>query len=297
MLSACAAVTHKKFSEPNGDFSVTYPSGWQPSWGIQTLNFYHPAGREVRIGIGGYPSNREDPPTAEVYIESALSSAKLYGSQIDRNGKITISGNPATRLEYSSKQSWVDRHDQKTSDRMFSVVQVVVPHGAHYHVLSMSGLSEDAAAIMPEFDRMVAGFRLGSVRHSLAEWSGIYDGPLEARMMVARNPEELQKMLWFFGEPVKKLIPEEGFDFTNSLLAGISLGQKSTGGYSVRIEGSREKDGVLFIRYREGRPGSGSIVTQALTAPYHLKVLPAGSAKSVRFENIDQPDKSKYVTQ
>jgi len=163
MLSACAAVTHKQFSEPNGDFSVTYPSAWQPSWGIQTMNFYHPADREVRISIGGYPSNREDPLTAEAYIESTLSSAKLHGAQIGLNGKISVSGNPATRLEYFSKQAWVDRYDQKASDRMFFVVQVVVPHGAHYHVLSMSGLAEDAAAIMPEFDRMVAGFRLGRV--------------------------------------------------------------------------------------------------------------------------------------
>jgi hypothetical protein len=130
------------------------------TWGIQTLNFYRPADREVRISIGGYPSNREDPLTAEAYIESTLDRARLNGSRIEQNRKITVSGHSATRLEYSSKQSWIDRHDQKASDRTFFVVEVVVPHGAHYHVLSMSGLSEDAILIMPEFDRMVSGFHL-----------------------------------------------------------------------------------------------------------------------------------------
>jgi len=123
---------------------------------------------------------------------------------------------------------------------------------------------------------------------TLTEWSGMYDGPHEAGMLSARNPEELQRMIGFFGESVKKLIPEGGIDFKTSMLAGISLGQKRTGGYSVTIVDAREKDGVLYIRYRERKPGPRSIVTQAITAPFHLKVLSASTAGSVRFDKIDE---------
>lgn len=74
-------------------------------------------------------------------------------------------------------------------------------------------------------------------------------------MISARNLEELRKMWKFFGPPTRKFITEEGFDFTTGMLVGISLGQKPTGGYAVRIEDTREEDGFLCIRYRERKPG------------------------------------------
>lgn len=285
LSTVAVADSSKQFSEPNGEFSLSYPAEWQPAWGVRTMYFSRPAGKEVRISIGGYPL-AEEPPTAAAYVESALAAAKLLESRITRHEEITVSGNPATRLEYSTSQVHFDQEGKPAADRISSVVEIVFPVGARYYVLSLTGLGEDVIAITPEFERMVNSFLPGKPSQTLTEWSGIYNGAPAARMLAARNPEELQKMIGLFGEPVRKLIPEGGFDFKNSMLVGISLGQKPTGGYSVRIVGTREEEGVLYIRYREKEPDSGEIVTQALTAPYHLKVLPASNATSVRFEKI-----------
>ncbi len=163
-----AAAPYEEFIEPNGDFSITYPSAWQRSVGLQTVHFFKPTGRDVEISIGGYPLDRKDPPTAEAYIESSLSKAALYGYQIHQNKKITLTNTSATRLEYSSRLG-VDQHGQKTTERSLTDVEIVISHGSHYHVLSLSGLSADAGAVMPEFDRMVDSFQLGKPRQLLAE--------------------------------------------------------------------------------------------------------------------------------
>ena len=293
-LSACAAaVTYKQLNELHSEVSITYPSAWHPSRNAQGLDFLYPAGREVLISIRRYPSGREHYPTAETYINATLENAKSYGGQIKQRDIITVAGRKATYMEYTSKQAWRDQHKELTFERIITVAEVVVPHGVEYYVMSLEGLPEDATQIMSEFKRMAASFMPGKPSKALVEWSDIYDGPLGARKMVARNPKELQKMIGVFGRSVEKLIPEGGFDFSTALLAGISLGEKPTGGYLVRIADTHEQDGVLYIRYRERIPGPGSIVTQAFTTPYSLKVLPASTATSVLFENIEnisQPD-------
>ncbi|MBK5274713.1 MAG: hypothetical protein JJE30_06645 [Desulfuromonadales bacterium] len=167
MLSVyAAAATYEQFKHPQGDFSITYPSAWQRSVGLQTVRFFNPTDRKVEISIGGYPLDRKDPPTAEAYIESSLNKAALYGYRILQNKKITLSNTSATRLEYSSKLG-VDQHGQKTAERSFNDVEIVISHGSHYHVLRLSGLTADAVGIMPEFDRMVEVFSLGNPASSL----------------------------------------------------------------------------------------------------------------------------------
>lgn len=166
--SVHAAATYEQFKHPQGDFSITYPSAWQRSVGLQTVRFFKPTGRDVEISIGGYPLDRNEPPTAEAYIDSSLDKAALHGYRILQNKKITLSSTSATWLEYSSKLR-IDQHGQKTAERSFTDVEIVFSHGSHYHVLSLSGLSADAADIMPEFDRMVNSFQLGIPRQHLVE--------------------------------------------------------------------------------------------------------------------------------
>lgn len=125
-------------------------------------------GKEVEISIGGYPLDQKDPPTATAFIKSSLNKAALYGYLILQNKKITLSNKSATRLKYSSKLE-VDKHGQKTAERSFTDVEIVISHGSHYHVLSLSGLTADAVDIMPEFDRMVDSFQLGEPSKLLPE--------------------------------------------------------------------------------------------------------------------------------
>ena len=84
---------------------------------------------------------------------------------------------------------------------------------------------------------------------------------------------------------MSKFYSTSGFDFGKHMLVAISMGQQPTGGYAVSIEDAVEFEGVLTVRYRERAP-KGDFVTQALTFPYHLKLLPSSKDGKVRFEKI-----------
>lgn len=278
---ASFATQYQRFAHPGGDFVFEYPSGWKLSPGLQTVNFPHPDDKEVAVRIGAFPLDRNDPRTSEEYVATTIKNMGLYGGHLDRNEVIQVSGRDATRLEFVEKHgSWGQA----------SGVEIIVPNGAQYYVLSLYGKVADVALIRPEFDRLVSSLRLGQAPKFLMEWSGTYDGPKEAKRMVARTPGELHGMIRVFGQSVKKLIPEGGLDFNAYMLAGISLGQKPTGGYSVRIEDANERGGIQYVRYREQSPKPTSMVTQAFTSPHHLKLLPAGKAAIVKFEKICEPE-------
>jgi hypothetical protein len=103
--------------------------------------------------------------------------------------------------------------------------------------------------------------------------------------MVARTPEELRSMIGIFGrDMVGTVIPDSGFDFSAYMLVAISMGQKPTGGYWVEINDVIRRDDVLSVRYREHIPGQNEYVTQALTAPFHIKVLPRSEGGTLLFE-------------
>lgn len=56
----------------------------------------------------------------------------------------------------------------------------------------------------------------------------------------------------------------------NGTIVGVFLGQRPTGGYSVKVVRASAANGVLTLVVRVGAPGPGSIVTQALTSPWTL---------------------------
>jgi hypothetical protein len=65
------------------------------------------------------------------------------------------------------------------------------------------------------------------------------------------------------------------------------VGQRPTGGYAVTIQGAAERAGVLYVRYQERRPRPGELVTQVLTTPYHVRVMPRSEAPQVVFEQVE----------
>jgi hypothetical protein len=59
-------------------------------------------------------------------------------------------------------------------------------------------------------------------------------------------------------------------DFTKSMVVGIFLGYRPTGGHSVEITRIERQGNELVVTYRERQPGKSDIVTQVITMPYHL---------------------------
>lgn len=105
--------------------------------------------------------------------------------------------------------------------------------------------------------------------HETREWRGIFGGPQEESVFVAKNLADWNR-LW---ARVSKE-PPVSFDPTRDMAIGIFLGTRRTGGYSVEIISAKEQGNVFLVEYIERKPGPDKFVIQALTTPYLIKLFP-----------------------
>ena len=91
-------------------------------------------------------------------------------------------------------------------------------------------------------------------------------GVEDARQVVVRTPQEW-KALWQEHAPGQ---PMAAVDFTKSMVIGVFLGSRNTGGHRVTITGIEREGASVVVTYREERPAKGDITTQVITFPHHL---------------------------
>ncbi len=64
--------------------------------------------------------------------------------------------------------------------------------------------------------------------------------------------------------------PKPAVDFSRSMLIGVFLGSRPSGGYGLEITAIDTHDAGLTVTWRESRPTPRAVVTQVLTMPYHI---------------------------
>lgn len=110
---------------------------------------------------------------------------------------------------------------------------------------------------------------------------GSYSGIREPLQIVIRDQREWAAF-WTRHSSIKSKpsLPPE-VDFSAEMVAGIFLGEKSTGGYIVEIS-TVELDGSnMRLYYREKSPAPDAMVTQVLTQPFHLIKLQKYNASPI----------------
>lgn len=102
-----------------------------------------------------------------------------------------------------------------------------------------------------------------------AQWSGQHGGSSTPGVRELRTTDQWQAFWQQVGrEPPRVLDPER------EMAVAIFVGEKNTGGYGAEIVGARVHEGRLVIDYREISPAPDAMVTQALTAPWAVVILP-----------------------
>ena len=102
---------------------------------------------------------------------------------------------------------------------------------------------------------------------------GDQSGIERQREVTIRTAEEWQA-LW------KEHHPDEqppSVDFSKSMVIGVFLGFRNTGGYSVAITSIDRTGNEIVVTWKETRPGPQAITSQVLTFPHHI----------VRMERLD----------
>lgn len=81
------------------------------------------------------------------------------------------------------------------------------------------------------------------------------------------------------------ILPE--VDFTQQTVLAVFFGQKSTGGYSIRITSIKRTGSELLVTYHESEPEKGKLNSQVINSPAHIVKISQSKTKgdfsSVRF--------------
>ena len=110
----------------------------------------------------------------------------------------------------------------------------------------------------------------------LAEGSNAV-GSEEAEYKIIKNSSSLLNV-WnrAYGNQLS-VPPLPNVDFDKETIVAIFMGQKSTGGYALRLENIQIDENELFLDLQQIVPGEGAITTQAFSHPWMLiKILRGG---------------------
>jgi hypothetical protein len=75
--------------------------------------------------------------------------------------------------------------------------------------------------------------------------------------------------------PVTPAPPVPEVDFTREMVILASLGARGSGGYGIRVDSAYDAGAYVEVVVRRSSPGSGCIVTAALTQPVDVVRIPA----------------------
>jgi hypothetical protein len=103
----------------------------------------------------------------------------------------------------------------------------------------------------------------------LAAWSGT-DGGEKSHAVRTLMTNDAWDSFW---RNVGREKPR-ALNTANEMAIAIFMGERRTGGFGVTIDTVRAQSGKLLVRYQETAPSPDMMVTQALTAPWAVAIVP-----------------------
>lgn len=112
---------------------------------------------------------------------------------------------------------------------------------------------------------------------------GVYSGYTDKATM-AINQEVVFSDLWAKMNSIYTSAPPlPQIDFAKETALAVFMGQKSSGGYLIEIAKIAEENERVVVFVKEAKPPPSSVVTLALTQPYHI-VKTGKITKSIEFK-------------
>lgn len=102
-----------------------------------------------------------------------------------------------------------------------------------------------------------------------------YESALDAHAgIVVRDAAEWERVWKRHHARVIPVPPSPAVDFMHEMVLGVTLGQRPTGGYGVRIRAARVQGSRLVVDVVESAPATGAIVPMVVTQPYAFVRVP-----------------------
>lgn len=93
----------------------------------------------------------------------------------------------------------------------------------------------------------------------------VYQGKTEKSYEIIKDNASLVKLYEAVNDPQ---VPK--VDFSKERIVALFMGEKSSGGYAIKVKNVSEKGGKIYVAVEETKPGSGDIVTMSFTSPYTI---------------------------
>ena len=119
---------------------------------------------------------------------------------------------------------------------------------------------------------------------------GAFSGVREAKQEVIKGQAAWDKFLSAHQANAKSAPQIPAVDFAKEMVIAVTMGRKSSGGYSIEIIGVEAAANRLKISVKRNSPVPGAITITALTAPFHFVAV---HRSDLRPEFVDAPAAEK----
>ncbi|MBI2069307.1 MAG: protease complex subunit PrcB family protein [Elusimicrobia bacterium] len=102
----------------------------------------------------------------------------------------------------------------------------------------------------------------------IMEWKESFGGLPEGGHHVIRDSETWKNYWTRIRQDALPVV-----DFEKKMVLASFLGTKNTGGWGVEIVRVERKKKKALVRFKEIKPSGDAFVIQAVTSPYHIKVV------------------------
>ena len=159
--AALAAIDMTRYAHPRGDYSLTYPSDWKRSTGLQALVVRPPgpAGKQSSVTLERYPLGKDSPATPQAF-ETALRADVGRIKKLDSEGGIIVDGRKARRVALTMTVTLKTSLGTPLPGPRREVYLILPKEGEYYYVLKLVGVGAAFEQALPEFDRIAAGLTL-----------------------------------------------------------------------------------------------------------------------------------------
>jgi PrcB C-terminal len=117
---------------------------------------------------------------------------------------------------------------------------------------------------------------------------GLTSGVREPTQLVIRTHDDWAA-LWGRHMQIQPAPQAPPVDFSRDMVVALFMGERPTGGHRIEITRVERADSGLSVRYRSQAPDPGTMVSQALTQPFHLVTLPRDESPVVFIAETPTP--------